>query len=123
MTSAATNVNISVEDMMNAHRIETTLKENGTLTLHDLPFEAGVSVDVIVLETNGSSKTNEAVDDLSPPRREEANEENWADKFERELEKVWALEGERPDIPRDWGQNFDKYKPSLFSSDEEIKAS
>lgn len=57
------------------------------------------------------------------PVAEEAKEESWADKFERELEKVWALEGERPDIPRDWGQNFDKYKPSLFSSDEEIKAS
>jgi len=35
---------------MNAHRIETTLSENGTLTLHDLPFKAGTPVIVIVLE-------------------------------------------------------------------------
>jgi len=36
---------------MNAHRIETTLEQNGELTLRDLPFAAGDAVEVIVLET------------------------------------------------------------------------
>jgi hypothetical protein len=34
---------------MNAHRIETTLDRDGTLTLTDLPFHAGGSVEVIIL--------------------------------------------------------------------------
>jgi hypothetical protein len=35
---------------MKAHRIETTLTENGTLLLKDLPFTAGESVEIIVLQ-------------------------------------------------------------------------
>ena len=35
---------------MNAHHIETILTENGTLTLRDLPFQAGDAVEVIILE-------------------------------------------------------------------------
>jgi hypothetical protein len=35
---------------MNVHKINTVVTENGTLTLHDLPFRAGVAVEVIVLE-------------------------------------------------------------------------
>ena len=34
---------------MNAHRVETTLTEDGSLTLKDLPFHAGDSVEIIVL--------------------------------------------------------------------------
>ncbi len=34
-----------------AHRIETTLTEDGTLTLDHLPFQAGEAVEVIVLNT------------------------------------------------------------------------
>ena len=34
---------------MTAHRIEATLTEDATLVLHDLPFHAGESVDVIIL--------------------------------------------------------------------------
>jgi hypothetical protein len=40
---------------MNAYRIETTLTENGTLTLQGLPFSAGDAVEIIVLEL-GSQK-------------------------------------------------------------------
>ena len=32
-----------------AHRIETTLTQNGTLTLDHLPFQAGETVEIIVL--------------------------------------------------------------------------
>ncbi len=32
-----------------AHRIETTIQEDGTLTLDQLPFRAGQSVEVIIL--------------------------------------------------------------------------
>lgn len=35
---------------MNAHRIETILTDNGTLTLRDLPFQKGDAVEVIILE-------------------------------------------------------------------------
>ena len=34
---------------MNVHRIETTLRQDGTLTLTELPFHAGDAVEVIIL--------------------------------------------------------------------------
>jgi len=34
---------------MNAHRVEATLTHTGTLTLRDLPFQAGDTVEVIIL--------------------------------------------------------------------------
>lgn len=34
---------------LQAHRVETTLTQDGTLTLDGLPFEAGEAVEVIVL--------------------------------------------------------------------------
>jgi hypothetical protein len=34
---------------MLAHRVETTLKQDGTLTLTDLPFHAGETVEIIIL--------------------------------------------------------------------------
>ncbi len=37
-------MNVSLQ----AHRIETTLTKNGTLTLDHLPFQAGETVEVIV---------------------------------------------------------------------------
>ncbi|MFB2897020.1 hypothetical protein ACE1CI_29245 [Aerosakkonemataceae cyanobacterium BLCC-F50] len=37
---------------MNAHKIETTLTDNGTLLLKDLPFQAGDSVEIIILKRN-----------------------------------------------------------------------
>ena len=42
---------------MNAYWVETTLTENGELALKNLPFGAGASVEVIVLEKsdNGAS--------------------------------------------------------------------
>lgn len=35
---------------MNVHRIETTINQDGTLTLKDIPFQAGDEVEVIILE-------------------------------------------------------------------------
>ena len=35
---------------MNAHRIETVLTETGTLILRGIPFQAGDTVEVIILE-------------------------------------------------------------------------
>ncbi|BCL37125.1 hypothetical protein [Nostoc sp. MS1] len=37
---------------MKAHRIETTLTEDGTLIIKDLPFQAGESVEIIILESD-----------------------------------------------------------------------
>lgn len=34
---------------LQTHRIETTIEEDGTLTLDQLPFRAGQSVEVIIL--------------------------------------------------------------------------
>jgi len=34
---------------MQAYRVETTLQQNGTLILSDLPFQAGETVEVIIL--------------------------------------------------------------------------
>lgn len=33
-----------------AHRIEATLTKNGTLTIKNLPFQAGDAVEIIILE-------------------------------------------------------------------------
>lgn len=38
-----------MDAILQAHRIETTLTEDGTLTLDGLPFGAGEAVEVIVL--------------------------------------------------------------------------
>ncbi len=40
---------------LQAHRIETTLTHNGTLTLDHLPFHAGEAVEVIVLPQAASA--------------------------------------------------------------------
>jgi len=34
---------------MQAYRVETTLQQDGTLTLKDLPFQAGEAVEIIIL--------------------------------------------------------------------------
>ena len=34
---------------LQAHRVETTLTQDGTLTLDHLPFQAGESVEIIIL--------------------------------------------------------------------------
>jgi hypothetical protein len=41
---------------MNAHRIETSLTENGKLSLKNLPFKKGDEVEIIILDRS-SSKT------------------------------------------------------------------
>lgn len=35
---------------MNVHRVEITINEDGTLTLNNIPFQAGDEVEVIILE-------------------------------------------------------------------------
>lgn len=42
---------------MVAHREETTLSEDGVITLRDLPFRRGDAVEVIVLRSPSSSAT------------------------------------------------------------------
>jgi hypothetical protein len=51
---------------MNAHKIETILSEDGTLTLKGLPFHAGDAVEVIILERSPNILNNDinALDDL-----------------------------------------------------------
>ncbi len=44
---------------VHAHRIETTLKQDGTLVLRDLPFYAGESVQVLIF-------AHESVADAQP---------------------------------------------------------
>lgn len=40
---------------MNTFRLDTTLTEDGTLTLSDLPFQAGDSVEVIIVPRTAMS--------------------------------------------------------------------
>ncbi|HIK05817.1 MAG TPA: hypothetical protein IGS40_14075 [Trichormus sp. M33_DOE_039] len=40
---------------MKAHRIETTLSEDGTLVLENLPFQSGETVEIIILESQTHS--------------------------------------------------------------------
>ena len=40
---------------MDSHRIQTTLEQDGTLTLRDLPFHAGETVEVIILPKRSPS--------------------------------------------------------------------
>lgn len=40
---------------MNVHRVETTINQDGTLTLNELPFQAGDEVEVIILERRSKS--------------------------------------------------------------------
>ena len=43
---------------MQAHRTETVIKTNGTLTLEELPFKEGDVVEVIVLERQTKPETD-----------------------------------------------------------------
>ena len=45
---------------MNAHRINATLRKNGSITLTDLPFRRGDSVEVIVLSGQRESEAPSA---------------------------------------------------------------
>lgn len=54
---------------MQAHRVETTLDEDGVITLRDIPFRRGESVEVIVLQfsrTTGYSLRGTPVELESP---------------------------------------------------------
>ncbi len=44
---------------LQAHKIETTLTQDGTLTLDRLPFQAGQAVEVIVLPNSPSSPSHD----------------------------------------------------------------
>jgi hypothetical protein len=41
---------------LQAHRVETTVGQDGTLTLNHLPFQAGEAVEVIILPRPASPK-------------------------------------------------------------------
>jgi len=43
---------------------------------------------------------------------------SWLDALQAEVRAAWEKEGPRPDIPRDWAQNFDQYKENHFRREE-----
>jgi len=43
---------------MNAHRVEITINQDGTLTLKDIPFQAGDEVEVIIIERPSTTSGN-----------------------------------------------------------------
>lgn len=49
---------------MNAYKFEAVVAENGTVTLRGLPFQAGDTVEVIVLEQRSGSQ--QALSDYDP---------------------------------------------------------
>jgi len=44
---------------MNAYRIETTLKQDGTVTLDHIPFQAGEPVEIIILTRAPENKNSD----------------------------------------------------------------
>ena len=44
---------------MNAHVIETTVSESGSISLSGLPFSPGTNVEIIVLERDGKAASKE----------------------------------------------------------------
>lgn len=69
---------------LQAHRVETTLTQDGTLTLEHLPFQAGETVEVIVL-TNVSSSS---VQDRYPLR---GTSIEYVDPLEPVAEQDWEV--------------------------------
>jgi hypothetical protein len=51
---------------MNACKIETTLSEDGSLILKDLPFHMGDAVEVIILEKSPSREEKVVVEQSEP---------------------------------------------------------
>ena len=39
---------------------------------------------------------------------------SWLDAIQAEVRAAWEKEEPRPDIPKDWAQNFDQYKEDPF---------
>jgi hypothetical protein len=71
------------EIAMSVHRVETTLNQDGTLTLTDLPFHAGDAVEVIILprsqrpaERNSYSLRGTTIKYINPT--DPVAEEDWA---------------------------------------------
>jgi hypothetical protein len=62
-----------------AHRIETILQRDGTLTLEHLPFKAGQAVEVIILPQTGIGQTSQSQYPFRgvPVRLEGATEADW----------------------------------------------
>jgi hypothetical protein len=55
-------------EIMNTHKIETVLTEDGTLTLQGLPFHAGDTVEVIILQAK-TPQRQDAVNSQSEKNR------------------------------------------------------
>jgi hypothetical protein len=51
---------------MNAYKIETTLSEDGSLILKDLPFNMGAAVEVIILEKSLNQAEKAVVEPHEP---------------------------------------------------------
>ena len=92
---------------MNAHRIETRMDERGTLTLRDLPFEAGANVEVIVLETTNGNGVNGM--EAASTRVPQENGESWAEALARECEELCQIHG-YGDAPLDFAATWKKEK-------------
>jgi hypothetical protein len=46
---------------MNAHRTETIVQSNGSVTLSNLPFKEGEAVEIIVLEAKAKTKNSSSL--------------------------------------------------------------
>ena len=70
---------------MQAYRVETILPADGTVTLHQLPFQAGESIEIIVLSRKDAA--------TSP------------DRYPLRGTPVQYLEPTQPVAPNDWESN------------------
>jgi hypothetical protein len=58
---------------MNAYKVETVVVENGSLTLQDLPFQAGDRVEVIILERS-NNQLQQIPSDINSPLLQSKND-------------------------------------------------
>ena len=104
---------------MNAYKTEVVLSEEGRLSLHDLPFHVGETVEVIVLETakNGHAPTTtngNATNGVTNDGASNAVEDDILYRMDELLADLPDIEG----APTDWAENFDAYRFGLKKADD-----
>ena len=86
---------------MNAYKTEVVLSEEGRLSLHDLPFHVGETVEVIVLETAKNGHSSTATNGSASNRFED-------DSMYR-IEELIANLPNNDTAPTDFAENHDLY--------------
>ena len=93
---------------MNAYKTEVVLSEEGRLSLHDLPFHVGETVEVIVLETAKNGQTHGNANGHVPAKNALVE-----DDILYHLDELIANAPDVEGVPTDLAENFDAYRFGL----------